>query len=1144
MKSRILPVLDIDKITELDTSGATIDVAAFGGWIANGTPYDPGDSFTPEGNITITVNWTPYHTVTYEVEDLTSTATATPSYDTYEFYVLEGENTKLLGNAAFEEMYPGYRLDGWLCSEDYASHNPGETYLVSKDVIFVAKFTKTAADTYTVKYVNGVDGTEYTGLTSTVEAGTTIQLSGAATIKHPTDPDGYTFDGWVLKSTETWYAAGADYPVNGDVVFKATWKKIEPTVTCTAKYYLDQDAYNAAEAGTADEHFGEKKKTAGESITLLGESDLTTKKEGYTFKGWYTSVDKTVLHKAGETYTVTTDVNFIGLWEENVTYNVRYYANLSDYKNKNTPVKNEKNINDGATIQLPGKADLDLAGIDFLYWWSPNTNQTYEAATSFTVEKNTVFVAIFKSDKLYNVKYNLDGGTYDDITGTKYSIEGVASEGTEVVVADDAALVITKSGYTFKGWSYAGKTYKADGSAEGALTYFEMPGHDVTLTAVWEKDKAYTVAYDFDGGKVGNKTTFATVNYDKGDTVPIKTDEPEKTGYIFLGWTSSVTGDEKLYNADSSVVGAYSYFTMPAENVTLKAKWLTAYTLKYNFNGSYYVDTTGTTWTRVYEWATDYYKEGALVTVTDRTLADKEGQRFLGWRSNAGEKELYAYNSEKYFFFMPDQNVELTAEWANVYTVSFDLQVPTGATAVDGTVYVAYTDPAGYDITDVTLADRDIIDGETLEIIENPASYKIADANGAYTTYQFAGWKINDTGKTWTFGDEFDSAQHVSKATGKLTLTALWDTEAHYTIVFKDKLTEADSDEAMFVAYNGKKLADVYTSTEKADKKAIKALTLTSVSENSKIPYGTLETGESKYPEFTRVDYTLGDNDRDYVNDWYMENKAGKTAVYDVEKTLKENNVADYADENGVVTLYANWEYKYAQKDNGDYQVIIDTSELDNGKYGEYYSDYIDATTDPAVVGAGKKKNIYRNFYLTDQAGNPYTSPDHSVSGLPEGLYLNKLTGEIYGVPKTTGDFSFYVKMESDANEGAKPISAVKEIKIHIDQLPITVDRKAGDGNIFDKTYGDVDEKALNLNNKREGKTYVSNNMDVTLDGTALVAGTRVAIEDAKGAKVELTTSSSDQTASLAYTYVSTISNRKTLARRIMLKHLRHLLML
>ncbi len=46
---------------------------AFGGWKTGGNTYEAEGTFKPEGNTIFTVDWTPYHTVTYEVEDLTST---------------------------------------------------------------------------------------------------------------------------------------------------------------------------------------------------------------------------------------------------------------------------------------------------------------------------------------------------------------------------------------------------------------------------------------------------------------------------------------------------------------------------------------------------------------------------------------------------------------------------------------------------------------------------------------------------------------------------------------------------------------------------------------------------------------------------------------------------------------------------------------------------------------------------------------------------------------------------------------------------------------------------------------------------------------------------------------------------------------
>ena len=98
---------------------------------------------------------------------------------------------------------------------------------------------------------------------------------------------------------------------------------------------------------------------------------------------------------------------------------------------------------------------------------------------------------------------------------------------------------------------------------------------DATYQAKYTKEaNTYTLTYDLDGGEWENDTTY-TYPKKYNEEVEVKAD-PTKTGYTFAGWTS----------AEVEVVNGK--FTMPAKNVTLKAKWnINKYTIKWvNWDGS------------------------------------------------------------------------------------------------------------------------------------------------------------------------------------------------------------------------------------------------------------------------------------------------------------------------------------------------------------------------------------------------------------------------------------------------------------------------------------------------------------------------------------------------------------------------------
>ena len=92
----------------------------------------------------------------------------------------------------------------------------------------------------------------------------------------------------------------------------------------------------------------------------------------------------------------------------------------------------------------------------------------------------------------------------------------------------------TRKGYTFKGWD-----------KEIPET---MPAENITVKAQWEINQ-YTIAFDTAGG---NEIAPITQDYGTAITAPA---DPTREGYTFIGWDREIPA------------------TMPAENITLKARW-------------------------------------------------------------------------------------------------------------------------------------------------------------------------------------------------------------------------------------------------------------------------------------------------------------------------------------------------------------------------------------------------------------------------------------------------------------------------------------------------------------------------------------------------------------------------------------------
>ena len=83
-----------------------------------------------------------------------------------------------------------------------------------------------------------------------------------------------------------------------------------------------------------------------------------------------------------------------------------------------------------------------------------------------------------------------------------------------------------------------------------------MPLNGITLTAIWEVN-SYTITFNANGG-----SDIAPITQDFG-TVVTAPEAPTLEGYTFEGWY-----------IDAELTKAYEFTTMPAEDITVYAKWV------------------------------------------------------------------------------------------------------------------------------------------------------------------------------------------------------------------------------------------------------------------------------------------------------------------------------------------------------------------------------------------------------------------------------------------------------------------------------------------------------------------------------------------------------------------------------------------
>ena len=330
------------------------------------------------------------------------------------------------------------------------------------------------------------------------------------------------------------------------------------------------------------------------------------------FRAWETE-DGTLIHP-GDKITVTKNTTLTAVYTnkpqtETITYHYNFGDSTRTFEDRGYP----KNTN--ATVRSRDYVGFtEPTGYKFLGWaTTPNGNVEYQPNTKVFVDAtgdNNLY-AVWQV-KTYTVTWvNWDGTVLETDTDVEYNSDP-SYDGKNPTRAADAQYT-----YTFKGWTPEVETVTGDATYQATYT---------------KEANSYTLTYDLDGGEWENDTTY-TYPKKYNEEVEVKAD-PTKEGYTFAGWMS----------AEVEVVNGK--FTMPAKNVTLKAKWeANTYKVTYELNGGEWTEATN-------EFPYEYK---ATVEVI-KTVPTREGYKFSGWRS----EEVTIENDA---FTMPAKDVVLKAVW-------------------------------------------------------------------------------------------------------------------------------------------------------------------------------------------------------------------------------------------------------------------------------------------------------------------------------------------------------------------------------------------------------------------------------------------------------------------------------------------------
>ena len=561
--------------------------------------------------------------------------------------------------------------------------------------------------------------------TQTVDYGTILATAHLEEI----EADGYDFNGWLLDGKE----AEAGTTLKADITLTASWTAKTYSIT----YYGVEDAENPNNTV--------KYTIKSDPITLADAS-----KEGYTFKGWFTTEtfdEGTVA--TGIATGSTGNKTFYAKWEIK-TFTITYTS-------KHGTAPDEETVDWKTLLGKEYFPSLVESGYKFNGWKLGEQTVT----GGYEVTENIELVADWSLVEYKITLEGLEGADYS-VPAEKYTVE------TETITLGQA----TKVGYDFGGW-YTSSDFIED---TGVTEIETGSTGDKTFYAKWTVE-SYEVSFEtgWDDWTIDNES----IEYK--NTVSEPEQSSEREGYTLDGWFTSSDYVGEAYNFETPVTGAIELFAKwtpeiysitfegldgadydaPAATYTIEDSIALGQPTKegYDFGGWYtssdFIEgtdvteiATGSTGDKTFyakwiiktfeiSYTSEHGTAPSVETVDWKTLLSEEylptlevnGYTFNGWKLD-GHTVTDGYEVT--------DDIELAADWSLThYNIQYE--------GIDGTEYVA---PTGeYTITDVTI----------------PLGEASKDG------YNFGGWYTSSDFKEGT-----DVTEIATGSTGNKTFYAKW----------------------------------------------------------------------------------------------------------------------------------------------------------------------------------------------------------------------------------------------------------------------------------------------------------------------------------------------------------------------------------
>ncbi len=498
-------------------------------------------------DITIYAKW---NIITYKITYHLDGGTSQANPKTYTI-----ESDKIIFNNAEKK---GYIFRGWFTTSDFSSEPVIEISTGSSGDLNL--YAKWELEYYTITYILP-DGANHEN------AGSYSIQTSRTYLKVATMP-GYNFSGWYNDSN---YTSSVSYYGNGEIGDKVFYARFRPN-----NYYIYLNGSMGNPYTVSFNLNGGSGNIENQYISgnIIQYPEIPTR-NNYLFAGWYTTADCT-----GAPYDfdakITEDLNLYAKWVSSVDY-----LRLSVGKSVNLALQ-------GTTFKKTMFAPLVSGNITLTTIGNIDTfAELYDANNKLLARSDD------NGDNLnFSITYNVTAGQvyYLHVRGLTSSTNGTVQlsilgesvptpKGTRLptsyfTVSYDNEYIIpmpsNREGFEFLGWYDADGNQYTDNTGRCLVPYTHL--NDIILYSKWNV-LSYNISFVTNGG-----TSVDSTNLNYGERLDINQFTTVRNGYSFAGWYFS-SYDTQPYNAKN----------MPAEDITLYAKWVTysLQTIKYDTDKKY-----------------------------------------------------------------------------------------------------------------------------------------------------------------------------------------------------------------------------------------------------------------------------------------------------------------------------------------------------------------------------------------------------------------------------------------------------------------------------------------------------------------------------------------------------------------------------